>query len=47
VIGRDAIPGVGETANARNLRILQQELDERSNPRTASYLGNTYKDRGR
>lgn len=39
-------PGVGETSNARNLRILLEEWDEKQSARTAFYLANTYRDGG-
>lgn len=45
-IRHDAAPGTGETSNARNLRILLQEWDEQRTPRTAFYLGCTYRDGG-
>lgn len=47
VIVHDASPGSGESANARNLRILSEEFEENPNPRTAFYLGNTHKDGSR
>jgi glycosyltransferase involved in cell wall biosynthesis/2-polyprenyl-3-methyl-5-hydroxy-6-metoxy-1,4-benzoquinol methylase len=47
VIHHDAAPGVGENSNQRNLRILEAEIAEDPNPRTAFYLANTHKDAGR
>ena len=47
VIRHDAAPGSGESANARNLRILQEEVAERPSTRSAFYLANTHKDGGR
>lgn len=47
VIRHDAAPGVGENSNQRNLRILEEEIAEDPNPRTAFYLANTHKDAGR
>lgn len=45
VIRHDGAPTPGvEGSNPRNLRILQKEFSERPNPRTAFYLGHTYKD---
>jgi glycosyltransferase involved in cell wall biosynthesis/2-polyprenyl-3-methyl-5-hydroxy-6-metoxy-1,4-benzoquinol methylase len=44
VIRHDAAPGVGETANERNLRILVEEFADKPSPRTAFYLANTHKD---
>jgi ADP-heptose:LPS heptosyltransferase/glycosyltransferase involved in cell wall biosynthesis/SAM-dependent methyltransferase len=43
-IVHDATPGSGETANARNLRILLEEFAEHPSPRTAFYLANTHRD---
>lgn len=44
-IHHDAAPGIGETSNARNLRILLEELKEKPNDsRTLFYIANTYKD---
>ena len=48
IIHHDAAPGIGETSNARNLRILEAELKE--NPadlRTLFYMANTHKYAGR
>jgi SAM-dependent methyltransferase len=47
VIRHDATPGSGEGANARNLRILLEEIAEAPTPRAAFYLGSTHKDAGR
>lgn len=47
VIVHDASPGSGESANARNLRILSEEFEENPGPRIAFYLGNTHKDGAR
>ena len=47
VIRHDATPGIGEGANARNLRILTEEFAEDPSPRVAFYLGSTHKDAGR
>ena len=47
LIRHDATPGVGESANERNLRILLEEYAEQPSARTAFYLGNTHKDAGR
>jgi SAM-dependent methyltransferase len=47
VIKHDAAPGAGENSNQRNLRILEAEIVEDPNPRTAFYLANTHKDGGR
>jgi len=47
VIRHDATPGIGEGANARNLRILTEELALDPSPRVAFYLGSTHKDAGR
>jgi 2-polyprenyl-3-methyl-5-hydroxy-6-metoxy-1,4-benzoquinol methylase len=47
VIRHDATPGIGESANARNLRILTEEFAETASPRVAFYLGSTHKDAGR
>ena len=47
IIRHDAAPGVGENSNQRNLRILEEEIAENPNPRTAFYLANTHKDAGR
>lgn len=44
LILHDAAPGVGESSNARNERILLEEWKEAPNPRTAFYLANTFKD---
>jgi len=44
VIFHDATPGAGESANARNLRILQEEFAENPSPRIAFYLANTHRD---
>lgn len=44
VIHHDAAPGPGETANARNLRILLEEFADNPNPRTAFYLASTHRD---
>ena len=38
---------MGESSNARNLRILEEEFAEAPAPRTAFYLANTHKDGGR
>ena len=47
-IHHDAAPGIGEDSNARNLRILESELEENPNDaRTAFYLANTHKDAAR
>jgi ADP-heptose:LPS heptosyltransferase/SAM-dependent methyltransferase len=47
VIRHDAAPGSGESANARNLRILAEECAEAPTPRSTFYLANTHKDAGR
>jgi ADP-heptose:LPS heptosyltransferase/SAM-dependent methyltransferase/tetratricopeptide (TPR) repeat protein len=47
VIRHDAAPGVGEGANARNLRILAEECAQAPTPRSVFYLANTHKDAGR
>ena len=47
VIRHDAAPGAGESANARNLRILSEECAQSPTPRSAFYLANTHKDAGR
>lgn len=47
VIYHDAAPGVGEDSNKRNLRILEEEIKNNPNTRTAFYLANTHKDGGR
>ncbi len=48
IIHHDAAPGIGETSNERNLRILLQELEENPNDlRTLFYLANTHKDASR
>lgn len=46
-IYHDAAPGVGESANKRNLRILEREVKESPTPRVAFYLANTHKDGAR
>lgn len=40
-------PGGGEPSLERNLRILTREMAEAPNPRSAFYLGNTYRELGR
>ena len=47
IIHHDAAPGIGENSNARNLRILELEMEENPTPRTAFYLANTHKDGAR
>ena len=47
VIRHHAEPGFGENSNARNLRILTREFQEKPTPRCAFYLANTHKDAGR
>ena len=47
VIRHDAAPGAGESANARNLRILTDECAQAPTPRSAFYLANTHKDAAR
>ena len=47
VIRHDATASSGESANARNLRILQEEFAECPSPRSAFYLANTHKDGAR
>jgi ADP-heptose:LPS heptosyltransferase/glycosyltransferase involved in cell wall biosynthesis len=47
VIRHDAAPGAGESANARNLRILAEECAQVPTPRSTFYLANTHKDAGR
>jgi ADP-heptose:LPS heptosyltransferase/SAM-dependent methyltransferase len=47
VVRHDAAPGIGESSNARNLRILEEEFAEAPTPRTAFYLASTHKDGGR
>jgi len=47
VIRHDAAPGVGESSNQRNLRILAEEFAEQPTPRTAFYLATTHRDGGR
>jgi glycosyltransferase involved in cell wall biosynthesis/ADP-heptose:LPS heptosyltransferase len=47
VIRHDAAPGVGESSNQRNLRILAEEFAEQPTPRTAFYLASTHRDGGR
>jgi ADP-heptose:LPS heptosyltransferase len=47
VIRHDAAPGVGESSNQRNLRILEEEFAEKPTPRTAFYLACTHRDGGR
>jgi len=47
VIRHDAAPGVGESSNQRNLRILAEEFAEQPKPRTAFYLATTHRDGGR
>jgi ADP-heptose:LPS heptosyltransferase/glycosyltransferase involved in cell wall biosynthesis len=48
VIEHDAAPGNGETSNARNLRILEEEFaDHPTSTRCAFYLANTHSDGGR
>ncbi|HTP48898.1 MAG TPA: methyltransferase domain-containing protein [Casimicrobiaceae bacterium] len=47
VIRHDAAPGAGESANARNLRILSEECAQMPTPRSVFYLANTLKDGGR
>jgi ADP-heptose:LPS heptosyltransferase/glycosyltransferase involved in cell wall biosynthesis/2-polyprenyl-3-methyl-5-hydroxy-6-metoxy-1,4-benzoquinol methylase len=44
IIHHDSTPGIGESSNDRNLRILLAEYQETQQPRTAFYLANTYKD---
>ncbi len=40
-------PGVGESSNQRNLRILEREVAEQPTTRNTFYLANTHKDGGR
>ena len=47
MIRHDATPGAGEGANARNLRILNEEFAQAPTPRVAFYLGSTHKAAGR
>jgi|GEM_PF-2330538 len=47
VIRHDAAPGVGESSNQRNLRILSEEFAEQPTPRTAFYLATTHRDGAR
>jgi tetratricopeptide (TPR) repeat protein/SAM-dependent methyltransferase len=48
IIHHDAAPGIGETSNERNLRILLEELKENpTDSRTLFYTANTYKDAGK
>lgn len=47
VISHDAAPGIGESSNQRNLRILEKEFEHKQDSRTAFYLANTHKDGGR
>lgn len=44
VVHHHAEPGEGENSNARNMRILLEEIKEGPSPRTVFYLANTYKD---
>ena len=47
-IFHDAAPtGAGEDSNARNLRILERQMEHEPSSRTAFYLANTHKDAGR
>jgi glycosyltransferase involved in cell wall biosynthesis/ADP-heptose:LPS heptosyltransferase len=47
-IFHDAAPtGTGEDSNARNLRILERQMESEPTSRTAFYLANTHKDGGR
>jgi ADP-heptose:LPS heptosyltransferase/glycosyltransferase involved in cell wall biosynthesis len=45
-IRHNGAAGLGESSNARNLRILKKEVEEAPTPRNCFYLGNTYKDGG-
>jgi glycosyltransferase involved in cell wall biosynthesis/ADP-heptose:LPS heptosyltransferase len=47
VIRHDAAPGGGESANARNLRILSEECAQAPTTRSVFYLANTHKDAAR
>jgi len=42
-----AEPGIGESSNARNLRIMLEEFEATPSTRIAFYLANTYKDASR
>jgi glycosyltransferase involved in cell wall biosynthesis len=46
-IRHDAAPGIGETSNARNMRILEKQYEAEPSARCAFYLANTHKDGGR
>lgn len=47
LVFHDGAAGVGESANLRNLRILEREVNEAPTPRNCFYLANTHKDGGR
>jgi ADP-heptose:LPS heptosyltransferase len=47
IIHHDSAPGFGESSNERNLRILELDMKEEPNTRTAFYLANTHKDAAR